>query len=67
MRKGEIKKGLKSRPFLTAGLTSVDAVKKQLKKPFKSKWVIVACVRKSYLNDVGLSGPSRPDFPELKV
>jgi hypothetical protein len=32
-------------------------------KPIISRWVIVACVRKSYR--VGISDPSRPDFPEL--
>jgi len=32
-------------------------------KPIISRWVTVACVRKSYR--VGISDPSRPDFPEL--
>jgi hypothetical protein len=32
-------------------------------KPIISRWVIVACVRKSYR--VGIPDPSRPDFPEL--
>jgi hypothetical protein len=32
-------------------------------KPIISRWVTVACVRKSYR--VGFSDPSRPDFPEL--
>ena len=34
-------------------------------KPIISRWVIVACVRKSYL--VGVSDPSRPDFPHMGV
>ena len=33
-----------------------------MNKPSTSRWVIVACVRKSYR--VGFSDPSRPDFPE---
>ena len=55
------KKACMNRPMITIWLYSADAVRKSLTKPSISKWVIVACVRKSYR--VGIFDPSRPDFP----
>ncbi len=39
--------------------------RKDLNKPIISKWVIVACVRKS--RRAGIFGASRSDFPEMGV
>jgi len=57
------KKACRYRPFIHCAALHHECRKKAFEKnPITTKWVIVACVRKSYR--VGFSDPSRPDFPE---
>jgi len=59
-----IKKGLHEQAFYKLPAFLHRCGKKAFEeKPIISRWVIVTCVRKSYR--VGVSDPSRPDFPEL--